>query len=129
MFSDGLGQLDMPKNVLQQLKRTEDAFLIDAVVRQAVREIRRDGRLGELRQVEVVVGAGVQDGGNRALARFFAIFSTDGLTAYSCNCAVTGIKIDEDYDDDDDDGDSEEKYDDSGRPIQVRLVSLSRANL
>jgi hypothetical protein len=126
VFSDGLGQLDMPKNVLQQLKTSDDAYFIDAVVRQAVRDIRRDGRLGELQQVEVVVGAGVQDGGRgekRGLARFFAIFSTDGVTTYSCNCAVTGIKID----DKDDDATNQQQDDRSSRPIQVRLVSLSCA--
>jgi predicted nucleic acid-binding Zn ribbon protein len=53
--------------------------------------------LGELRHVEVVIGAGVQDGGNqqgerRGLARFFAVFSTDNVTTYSCNCAATGIQ-------------------------------------
>ena len=145
VFSDGLGQLDMPKNVLQQLKSSDDAFLIDAVVRQAVREIRRDGRLGDLRNVEVVVGAGVQqqkqDGrrkdprgeGNpkRGLARFFAIFSTDDVTTYSCNCAATGIKI-EDITDNDNDNDNNHGNDDNngsndGRPIQVRIVSLSCA--
>jgi PDZ domain len=91
-LGDGLGQLDMPKNVVQQLKTSEDAFLIDAVVRQAVREIRRDGRLGELLGVEVVIGAGVQDSGKRGLARFFAIFSTDGVTSYSCNVSATGVR-------------------------------------
>lgn len=32
-LGNGLGQLDMPKNVVQQLKTTEEAFLIDSVVR------------------------------------------------------------------------------------------------
>jgi len=36
-IGDGLGVLDMPKNVVKQLKSTEDAFLIDAIVRQSVR--------------------------------------------------------------------------------------------
>ena len=141
VFSDGLGQLDMPKNVLQQLKSSDDAFLIDAVVRQAVREIRRDGRLGDLRNVEVVVGAGVQqqkqDGRRkdprrkpkRGLARFFAIFSTDNVTTYSCNCAATGIKIEdiEDNDNDNDNGNDDNNGSNDGRPIQVRIVSLSCA--
>eukprot|EP00529_Nitzschia_sp_RCC80_P029277 CAMPEP_0113505062 /NCGR_PEP_ID=MMETSP0014_2-20120614/35092_1 /TAXON_ID=2857 /ORGANISM="Nitzschia sp." /LENGTH=322 /DNA_ID=CAMNT_0000400301 /DNA_START=11 /DNA_END=979 /DNA_ORIENTATION=- /assembly_acc=CAM_ASM_000159 len=131
VFSDGLGQLDMPKNVLQQLKTSDDAFLIDAVVRQAVREIRRDGRLGDLRHVEVVVGAGVQQQDGRTdlgarklgLARFFAIFSTDNVTTYSCNCAAKGIKIEDTTADNDDENDDN----DDGRPIQVRIASLSCA--
>ncbi|KAL3906126.1 MAG: hypothetical protein SGARI_004142 [Bacillariaceae sp.] len=95
-LGDGLGQLDMPKNVVQQLKTSEDAFFIDAVVRRAAREIRRDGRLGALTGVEVVIGAGVQDDGQRGLARFFAILSTDGVTSYSCNVSATGIRVEND---------------------------------
>jgi len=112
-FGDGLGQLDMPKNVLKQLKTSNDAFLIDAVVRQAVREIRRDGRLGELRNVEVVIGAGVQENGQRGMARFFAIFSTDGVTTYSCNISATGIRQ----------GDTNS----GGSECKVKIVSLSCA--
>ena len=90
-LGDGLGQLDMPKNVVKQLKTTEDAFFIDAVVRKAVREIRkRNNILGDLINVEVIIGAGVQDEGKQGQARFFALFSTDGVSSYSCNVSATG---------------------------------------
>lgn len=100
VLGDGLGQFDMPKNVLQRLETTEDAFFVDAVVREAVRAIRRDGRLGDLLSVEVVIGAGVTvtgsdtDSGSmlRGMVRFFGIFSTDGVTTYSCNVSATGIR-------------------------------------
>lgn len=96
-LSDGLGRMDMPKNVARPLRTTEDAFLVDAVVRRAVRELRRrKGRLGDLLRVEVIVGAGVRDdegGRRRGQARFFAIFSTDGgATSYSCNVSATGVR-------------------------------------
>jgi len=42
--------------------------------------------------VEVVIGAGVQDSGTKGMARFFAIFSTDSVSTYSCNVSATGIK-------------------------------------
>lgn len=90
-LGDGLGQMDMPKNVLKLLKSTEDAFFVDAVVREAVRECRRrSGKLGDLLQVEVIVGAGVRD--LRGQVRFFAIFSTDGVSTYSCNVSATGVR-------------------------------------
>mmetsp|Transcript_7733 Transcript_7733/g.10133 ORF Transcript_7733/g.10133 Transcript_7733/m.10133 type:complete len:202 (-) Transcript_7733:352-957(-) len=92
---DGLGTMDMPKNVVKTLQTTEDAYFVDAVVREAVRRIRRDGRLGNLVKVEVIIGAGVQNEGKRGLARFFAIFSTDGFTTYSCNVSATGIRQDD----------------------------------
>ena len=95
VLGDGLGQFDMPKNVLQRLETKDDAFFVDAVVREAVRFIRRDGRLGDLLNVEVIVGAGVsteRDSTVRGMVRFFAIFSTDGATTYSCNVAATGIR-------------------------------------
>jgi hypothetical protein len=97
LLGDGLGQFDMPKNVVQRLKTTEDAFFVDAVVREAVRTIRRDGRLGDLLSVEVVIGAGVttekgDDSLQRGMVRFFGIFSTDGVTTYSCNVSATGIR-------------------------------------
>jgi hypothetical protein len=38
-----------------------------------------------------VVGAGIQDDGDRGLARFVAILSTDRVTSYSCNVSSTGI--------------------------------------
>ncbi|KAG7343265.1 hypothetical protein IV203_021210 [Nitzschia inconspicua] len=114
-LGDGLGQLDMPKNVVQQLKSSEDAFLIDAVVRQAAREIRRDGRLGELLGVEVVIGAAVQNDGQRGLARFFAILSTDGVSSYSCNVSATGVQV----------SDSDATI--SCSSLKVKIVSLSCA--
>ena len=90
-LGDGLGQMDMPKNVLNLLKSTEDAFFVDAVVREAVRECRkRSGKLGDLLQVEVIVGAGVRE--SRGQVRFFAIFSTDGVSTYSCNVSATGVR-------------------------------------
>ena len=83
----------MPKNVVKMLKTKEEAFFVDAVVRKAVREIRKNGSLGDLMNVEVIVGAGIQEGGNRALVRFFAIFSTDGgVSTYSCNVAAAGVR-------------------------------------
>ena len=93
-LGDGLGQLNMPKNVVSQLQSTSDAFLVDAVVRQAAREIRQiNGPLGTLVQVEVVVGAGVRED-ERVMVRFFGIFSTDGgVTTYSCNVAATGRQV------------------------------------
>ena len=94
-MGDGLGAFDMPKNVVAMLKSQEDAFFIDAVVREAVRQIRKNGRrlLGDLNKVEIIVGAGVQEKGTRGMARFFAIFSTDGVSStYSCNIAATGIR-------------------------------------
>lgn len=97
-LGDGLGRLDMPKNVLRGLASTEDAFLVDGTVREAVRAVRRDGRLGDLLRVEVVIGAGVTgdtdaDGTarRRAKVRFFGIFSTDGVSTYSCNISATGV--------------------------------------
>ncbi|CAJ1958634.1 unnamed protein product [Cylindrotheca closterium] len=90
-LGDGLGQMDMPKNVLNFLTSTEDAFFVDAVVREAVRECRqRSRKLGDLLQVEVIIGAGVRD--SRGQVRFFAIFSTDGVSTYSCNMSATGVR-------------------------------------
>ncbi|KAL7544699.1 hypothetical protein ACHAWF_008070 [Thalassiosira exigua] len=93
-LGDGLGQMDMPKNVAKQLKTNEEALFIDAVVRQAVRELRkRNNKLGDLLRVEVIIGAGVRDEGKRGQARFFVIFSTDGgVTSYSCNMSATGLR-------------------------------------
>ena len=97
-IGDGLGILDMPKNVVKQLKSTEDAFLIDAIVRQSVREMRRRTNiLGDLLNVEVVIGAGVQEDGKTGQTRFFAIFSTDGgVSSYSCNVSSKGRRLDDD---------------------------------
>jgi len=91
-MGDGLGTFNMPKNVVNMLKSKEDAFFVDAVVREAVREIRRNGRLGDLLKVEVIVGAGVRENGTVGMVRFFAIFSTDGVSTYSCNVAAKGIR-------------------------------------
>ena len=97
-LGDGLGVLDMPKNVVKQLKSTEDAFLIDAIVRQSVREMRRRTNiLGDLLNVEVVIGAGVQEDGKTGQTRFFAIYSTDGgVSSYSCNVSSKGRRLDDD---------------------------------
>jgi len=95
LMGDGLGRFDMPPNVLKRLASPEDAFFVDAIVREAVRRIRRDGRLGDLLQVEVIIGAGINKDDknrNRGMVRFFAIFSTDGVSTYSCNVSATGIR-------------------------------------
>jgi hypothetical protein len=121
-LGDGLGQLNMPKNVVKTLKTPEDAFFVDAVVREAVREIRRKGRrLGDLLQVEVIIGVGVkeQEGKRRAMVRFFAIFSTDGVSTYSCNVSATGVRA---QDDDD-------NYDDSNIEILVCQGRRTGTNL
>jgi hypothetical protein len=100
-LGDGLGMMDMPKNVVNQLKSPEDAYFVDAVVRKAVREIRKNGTLGDVLNVEVIVGAGVQDDKNdkrRGMVRFFAIFSTDGVSTYSCNVSAIGVRQDEEDD-------------------------------
>lgn len=103
---DGLGSFDMPKNVLKMLKSSEDAYFVDAIVRRAVRTMRRDGKLGDVLRVEVIIGAGVQDEDDdddvgtsrrrrRGKVRFFAIFSTDGgVTSYSCNVSATAVRQD-----------------------------------
>jgi hypothetical protein len=92
VIGDGLGTMDMPKNVLQTLKTPQEAMLVDSVVRAAVREIRtRGARLGDLVKVEIIIGAGVRDNGKRCLVRFFALFSTDGVSTYSCNVSATGL--------------------------------------
>lgn len=94
-MGDGLGTMDMPPNVVKMLKSSQDAFLVDAVVRKTVREIRKENggrkRLGDLLKVEVIIGAGVttKNDTNRVMVRFFAIFSTDGVSSYSCNVSAT----------------------------------------
>ena len=93
LMGDGLGRFDMPPNVLKRLASPEDAFFVDAIVREAVRQIRRDGRLGDVLQVEVIIGAGINKADkDRGMVRFFAIFSTDGVSTYSCNVSATGIR-------------------------------------
>mmetsp|Transcript_700 Transcript_700/g.1625 ORF Transcript_700/g.1625 Transcript_700/m.1625 type:complete len:85 (-) Transcript_700:271-525(-) len=47
----------------------------------------------------MIIGAGVQTSNNdvdgneekRGMVRFFAIFSTDGVSSYSCNVSATGV--------------------------------------
>mmetsp|Transcript_37442 Transcript_37442/g.37783 ORF Transcript_37442/g.37783 Transcript_37442/m.37783 type:complete len:282 (-) Transcript_37442:237-1082(-) len=95
-FGDGLGAMDIVPNLAKQLS-AEDAVFADQVVRSAVREIRGDGRpaakkLGDLLRVEIVIGAGVQDSGRRCLVRFFALFSRDGSSTYSCSVSATGVR-------------------------------------
>lgn len=91
-LGDGLGRMDIAKTLASRLS-PEEAMLTDSVVRAAVRQIRKDGRLGDLLNVEIVIGAGVQEDGNRCLVRFFGIFSTDkGGTTYSCNVSATGVR-------------------------------------
>mmetsp|Transcript_2383 Transcript_2383/g.6400 ORF Transcript_2383/g.6400 Transcript_2383/m.6400 type:complete len:296 (-) Transcript_2383:11-898(-) len=122
VLGDGLGRFDMPPNVLKRLETPEDAMMIDAVVREAVRKIRRDGRLGDVLRVEVIVGAGVSQQQKttttttqkRGMVRFFAIFSTDGVSTYSCNVSATGVETDE----------NDEKDISSNA---IRIVSLSCA--
>eukprot|EP00553_Chaetoceros_curvisetus_P000275 CAMPEP_0204629862 /NCGR_PEP_ID=MMETSP0717-20131115/19064_1 /ASSEMBLY_ACC=CAM_ASM_000666 /TAXON_ID=230516 /ORGANISM="Chaetoceros curvisetus" /LENGTH=257 /DNA_ID=CAMNT_0051646919 /DNA_START=403 /DNA_END=1173 /DNA_ORIENTATION=+ len=102
-LSDGLGRMDMAPNLAKKLD-TEDAILIDEVVRAAVREIRfgnspQAQSLGDLLKVEIVIGAGVRKikteqgiEGRRCQVRFFAIFSRDTVTTFSCSVSATGIK-------------------------------------
>ena len=121
-LGDGLGIMDMPKNVVKQLKSQEDAFLIDEVVRQTVRVLRKRfiGQLGNLLKVEVIVGAGVtpieEETKRKVMVRFFAIFSTDGVSTYSCNVSATGIVDDEEQEEE---GDNQNK--------KIDIVSLSCA--
>ena len=138
VLSDGLGQFDMPKNVVSRLKTTEDAFFIDSIARQAVRECRRDGRLGDLLNVEVIIGAGISNSNNnkdnndewnehrRGMVRFFAIFSTDGVTTYSCNVSATGIDISGD-DDNNNDAGTNVCIKQNENNSNIKIVSLSCA--
>eukprot|EP00566_Odontella_aurita_P016841 CAMPEP_0113551860 /NCGR_PEP_ID=MMETSP0015_2-20120614/14749_1 /TAXON_ID=2838 /ORGANISM="Odontella" /LENGTH=257 /DNA_ID=CAMNT_0000452779 /DNA_START=145 /DNA_END=918 /DNA_ORIENTATION=+ /assembly_acc=CAM_ASM_000160 len=93
-FGDGLGTMNITPNLAKQLK-PDEAVLADALVRSAVSEIRRNARargsLGDLMSVEIVLGAGVRKDGT-CMVRFFAIFSTDGVTSYSCNVSATGSR-------------------------------------
>mmetsp|Transcript_27626 Transcript_27626/g.63318 ORF Transcript_27626/g.63318 Transcript_27626/m.63318 type:complete len:149 (-) Transcript_27626:413-859(-) len=89
-LSDGLGKMDIAKNLEKRLSQ-EEALLADSVVRAAVKEIRMDQRLGDLLHVEIIIGAGFRNDG-KCLIRFFGIFSTDGVTTYSCNVSATGIR-------------------------------------
>eukprot|EP00563_Minutocellus_polymorphus_P021192 CAMPEP_0197726574 /NCGR_PEP_ID=MMETSP1434-20131217/16254_1 /TAXON_ID=265543 /ORGANISM="Minutocellus polymorphus, Strain CCMP3303" /LENGTH=206 /DNA_ID=CAMNT_0043312549 /DNA_START=201 /DNA_END=821 /DNA_ORIENTATION=+ len=89
-LSDGLGRMDIAKNLAKSLS-AEEAIFADATVRAAVRQVRKIGtQLGDLLSVEIVIGAGVQD--NICKARFFAIFSTDTVSTYSCSVSATGRK-------------------------------------
>mmetsp|Transcript_9833 Transcript_9833/g.14771 ORF Transcript_9833/g.14771 Transcript_9833/m.14771 type:complete len:267 (-) Transcript_9833:94-894(-) len=92
ILSDGLGRMDIAKNLLKTLS-PEEAIFADTVVRKSVRSIRKIGaQLGDLFSVEIVIGAGVQDEGRSCQVRFFAIFSTDTVTTYSCSVAAKGVK-------------------------------------
>lgn len=95
-FSDGLGMMDIAPNLAKNTG-SENLFVIDEVVRAAVREIRKDasakGKLGNLTKVENIIGAGVQNG--RCMVRFFAIFSRDDVSTFSCSVSATGIKRDD----------------------------------
>ena len=88
-LGDGLGTMDIAPNLAKRLS-LEEAIYADAVVRAAVREIRRNGKLGGVVAVEIVIGAAVRKDDGACLVRFFAIFSTDGVSTYSCNVSATG---------------------------------------
>lgn len=114
IMSDGLGTMDIAPNLAKRME-TSDLFLVDKVVRMAARTIRQmeNSQLGFLRSVEVIIGAGVskdaKSGRKRCMVRFFAIFSTDTVSTFSCSVAATGVEI-------------EDKNDDS-----VEIISLSCA--
>lgn len=91
-LSDGLGRMDIAKNLAKSLS-AEEAIFADATVRAAVRQVRKIGtQLGDLLSVEIVIGAGVRDNGKTCQVRFFAIFSTDTVSTYSCSVSATGSK-------------------------------------
>jgi hypothetical protein len=92
VLSDGLGRMDIAKNLAKSLSGQE-AIFADATVRAAVRQVRIIGtQLGDLLSVEIVIGAGVQDNNTVCKVRFFAIFSTDTVSTYSCSVSATGRK-------------------------------------
>ena len=92
VLSDGLGRMDIAKNLAKSLSSAEAVFA-DATVRAAVRQVRKIGtQLGDLLSVEIVIGAGVQDDTDTCKVRFFAIFSTDSVSTYSCSVSATGRK-------------------------------------
>ena len=91
-LSDGLGRMDIAKNLAKTLS-AEEAIFADATVRAAVRQVRKIGtQLGDLLSVEIVIGAGVRDNGKTCQVRFFAIFSRDTVSTYSCSVSATGRK-------------------------------------
>ena len=107
-FSDGLGRMDIAPNLAKTLD-VRELLMADQVVRAAVREIRKRGvestggsglgsgsihSLGDLLRVEIVIGAGVRKDGS-CMVRFFAIFSRDGVTTFSCSVSATGVHVDE----------------------------------
>ena len=76
--------------------------------------------------MEIIIGAGVTNEGEsnkkkikRVMVRFFAIFSTDGVSTYSCNVSATGIVKSGSGDDEDDD--------DTAEYSTIEIVSLSCA--
>ena len=88
--------LDMASNLAKTLS-PDQAYFVDAVVRAAVREARLRRKLGNIEEVEIVVGAGFQDGGQKCLVRFFAIFSKDGgFSTYTCQVSATGVRRSDD---------------------------------
>jgi len=90
VLSDGLGRMDIAKNLAKSLSSAEAVFA-DATVRAAVRQVRKIGtQLGDLLNVEIVIGAGVQDDTSICKVTFFALFSTDTVSTYSCSVSATG---------------------------------------
>ena len=73
-LGDGLGKMDMAKNLARMLA-PEQAFFVGAVVHAAVRETRRAQIIGEVQGVEDAVGTAIQDANRRCLVRFFVILS------------------------------------------------------
>ena len=65
-----------------------------------MRTARRKRKLGDVTEVEIVVGAGFRDddgtggtGGEQCLVRFFALFSRDGGASTStCQVSATGVR-------------------------------------
>lgn len=95
-FGDGLGLMDIASNLQKTLNaQNQDLFLIDATVREAVREVRLSQKLGDVVKVEIIIGANILEENESKVCkvRFFAIFSTDGITTYSCNVSAKGVVL------------------------------------
>lgn len=123
-LGDGLGRMDIAPNLAKKLDM-EEAVFADSVVRAAVREIRRrssssssaqGGQLGDLLRVEIVIGAGVRKDGS-CMVRFFAIFSRDGVTTFSCSVSATGMRR----------GSVGEGGDEDNGASEVEIIALSCA--
>ena len=136
-FSDGLGRMDIAPNLAKTLD-VEEALLADQVVRAAVREIRKRGvesigtgtpgsgsthSLGDLLRVEIVIGAGVRKD-ESCMVRFFAIFSRDGVTTFSCSISATGVRLRKEGHDRNGDGDEDE--DEDGTAIDIVALSCAK---